>query len=125
MNLLEKGIRVNAVAPGPVWTPLNPADEGLPPEKVAQFGSKNPSWPSIRTRPGPNTCISDPIAPFGCGRFCVRSVSAKSDTLLVRPGCAGAGSSPIPDCVVADYWLLSFGNDVVMVRIRAFVTFCV
>jgi NAD(P)-dependent dehydrogenase (short-subunit alcohol dehydrogenase family) len=25
-----------------VWTPLNPADEGLPPEKVAQFGSKNP-----------------------------------------------------------------------------------
>jgi NAD(P)-dependent dehydrogenase (short-subunit alcohol dehydrogenase family) len=35
-NLLEKGIRVNAVAPGPVWTPLNPADS--PPEKVAQFG---------------------------------------------------------------------------------------
>ncbi|MDB5935233.1 MAG: short-chain dehydrogenase [Massilia sp.] len=26
-NLLEKGIRVNAVAPGPVWTPLNPADK--------------------------------------------------------------------------------------------------
>ena len=25
-NLLERGIRVNAVAPGPVWTPLNPAD---------------------------------------------------------------------------------------------------
>jgi len=35
-NLLDKGIRVNAVAPGPVWTPLNPADS--PPEKVAQFG---------------------------------------------------------------------------------------
>ena len=35
-NLLEKGIRVNAVAPGPVWTPLNPADR--PAEKVAQFG---------------------------------------------------------------------------------------
>src|SRR5262249_26111266 len=31
-NLVEKGIRVNAVAPGPVWTPLNPADEGMPPE---------------------------------------------------------------------------------------------
>ena len=37
-NLLEKGIRVNAVAPGPVWTPLNPADS--PAEKVAEFGKK-------------------------------------------------------------------------------------
>ena len=35
-NLIDKGIRVNAVAPGPVWTPLNPAD--APAEKVAQFG---------------------------------------------------------------------------------------
>ena len=32
-NLVDKGIRVNAVAPGPVWTPLNPADQS--PEKVA------------------------------------------------------------------------------------------
>ena len=39
-QLLDKGIRVNAVAPGPVWTPLNPADPGLPPDKVAEFGSK-------------------------------------------------------------------------------------
>ncbi len=37
-NLLPRGIRVNAVAPGPVWTPLNPTD--LPAEKVAQFGEK-------------------------------------------------------------------------------------
>ena len=42
LEVLERGIRVNAVAPGPVWTPLNPADPGLPPEKVAQFGSKVP-----------------------------------------------------------------------------------
>ena len=35
-NLLERGIRVNAVAPGPVWTPLNPADRDA--EKVAEFG---------------------------------------------------------------------------------------
>ena len=39
-QLLDRGIRVNAVAPGPVWTPLNPADAGLPPEKVAEFGKK-------------------------------------------------------------------------------------
>lgn len=37
-NLLSRGIRVNAVAPGPVWTPLNPTD--LPAEKVSEFGLK-------------------------------------------------------------------------------------
>lgn len=35
-NLLERGIRVNAVAPGPVWTPLNVADR--PAEEIAEFG---------------------------------------------------------------------------------------
>ncbi len=39
-NLLPKGIRVNAVAPGPVWTPLNPSD--VPPERVADFGASAP-----------------------------------------------------------------------------------
>ncbi len=37
-SLIERGIRVNAVAPGPVWTPLNPADKS--PEDIAEFGSK-------------------------------------------------------------------------------------
>jgi NAD(P)-dependent dehydrogenase (short-subunit alcohol dehydrogenase family) len=37
-NLIDKGIRVNAVAPGPVWTPLNPADK--PAEEVAKFGKQ-------------------------------------------------------------------------------------
>jgi NAD(P)-dependent dehydrogenase (short-subunit alcohol dehydrogenase family) len=41
-SLIEKGIRVNAVAPGPVWTPLNPSDAGLPAHKVAVFGASNP-----------------------------------------------------------------------------------
>lgn len=41
-SVLEKGIRVNAVAPGPVWTPLNPSDEGLSPEEVAKFGQQAP-----------------------------------------------------------------------------------
>ena len=37
-NLLKQGIRVNAVAPGPVWTPLNPADRSA--EDIATFGKK-------------------------------------------------------------------------------------
>ena len=41
-ELIERKIRINAVAPGPVWTPLNPSDAGLPPEAVAKFGSQNP-----------------------------------------------------------------------------------
>jgi NAD(P)-dependent dehydrogenase (short-subunit alcohol dehydrogenase family) len=36
----EKGIRVNSVAPGPVWTPLIPAT--MPPDKVAAFGADVP-----------------------------------------------------------------------------------
>jgi NAD(P)-dependent dehydrogenase (short-subunit alcohol dehydrogenase family) len=39
-HLIPKGIRVNAVAPGPVWTPLNPADKN--PEAVSKFGGDTP-----------------------------------------------------------------------------------
>ncbi|PXA99036.1 NAD(P)-dependent oxidoreductase [Nostoc sp. 3335mG] len=39
-NLAEKGIRVNAVAPGPIWTPLIPAT--FPADKVAKFGADQP-----------------------------------------------------------------------------------
>jgi NAD(P)-dependent dehydrogenase (short-subunit alcohol dehydrogenase family) len=39
-HLIDKGIRVNAVAPGPVWTPLNPADRDA--EAVSKFGSETP-----------------------------------------------------------------------------------
>src|SRR3989344_178252 len=37
-NLADQGIRVNAVAPGPVWTPLNPADKA--PGDIEKFGAK-------------------------------------------------------------------------------------
>ena len=40
-NLIEDGIRVNAVAPGPIWTPLNPCG-GAPEEKVKHFGEGTP-----------------------------------------------------------------------------------
>ncbi|MDT7711517.1 MAG: hypothetical protein QOG46_206 [Pseudonocardiales bacterium] len=40
LDLVEKGIRVNSVAPGPVWTPLIPAT--MDEEKVQSFGSQSP-----------------------------------------------------------------------------------
>ena len=46
-HLAPRGIRVNVVAPGPVWTPLNPADQQA--DKLAQFGAdsvmKRPAQP--------------------------------------------------------------------------------
>jgi NAD(P)-dependent dehydrogenase (short-subunit alcohol dehydrogenase family) len=39
-SLVEKGIRVNGVAPGPIWTPLIPST--FPQEKVASFGANVP-----------------------------------------------------------------------------------
>ena len=40
-NQIKKGIRVNGVAPGPIWTPLNPSG-GQPPEKIPEFGKDTP-----------------------------------------------------------------------------------
>ena len=52
-NLIDKGIRVNAVAPGPIWTPLNPFG-GSTPEKMEHFGESVPMG-----RPGqPNEVAS-------------------------------------------------------------------
>lgn len=52
-NLIGEGIRVNAVAPGPIWTPLNPSG-GASPEKLKSFGQNTPMG-----RPGqPNEVAS-------------------------------------------------------------------
>jgi NAD(P)-dependent dehydrogenase (short-subunit alcohol dehydrogenase family) len=56
-ELVDAQIRVNTVAPGPVWTPLNPADTGLAPDEVATFGretapSDRPPWATRGDRAG-------------------------------------------------------------------------
>jgi NAD(P)-dependent dehydrogenase (short-subunit alcohol dehydrogenase family) len=40
-NLIKQGIRVNGVAPGPIWTPLNPFG-GQDPEEIPEFGKDTP-----------------------------------------------------------------------------------
>jgi NAD(P)-dependent dehydrogenase (short-subunit alcohol dehydrogenase family) len=40
-NLVDRKIRVNCVAPGPVWTPLNPSDNKTP-EQISKFGTDTP-----------------------------------------------------------------------------------
>ena len=82
-SLIQRQIRVNAVAPGPVWTPLNPADAGLTPENVAKFGQKNPMG-----RPAQPEARSPRYAP------CRKPASAEAAR---RPSCRsrrGEGISP-------------------------------
>ncbi len=61
-NLAEKGIRVNGVAPGPIWTPLIPAT--FPAEKVEKFGSSTP--------------LGRPGQPWECGECYVFLASSSS-----------------------------------------------
>jgi NAD(P)-dependent dehydrogenase (short-subunit alcohol dehydrogenase family) len=75
-HLADRGIRVNAVAPGPVWTPLNPAD--ATPEKLAKFGQdtamKRPAQPEeiapafvFLAAPSCSSYITGEVLPVGGG----------------------------------------------------------
>ena len=47
-ELKDKQIRANCIAPGPVWTPLNPSDTGFTPEDVSKFGDETGHSPMGR-----------------------------------------------------------------------------
>ena len=65
--LAEKGIRANAVAPGPVWTPLIPST--MPPDTVAKFGSnvpmKRPAQPAELA--SAYVMLADPLSSYTSG----------------------------------------------------------
>ena len=70
-ELAEKGIRVNAVAPGPIWTPLIPAT--MPTERAEAHGEDRP-WaaPGNRPRSPRRTSSSPPRSPATSRRRCSR-----------------------------------------------------
>ena len=77
-NLVGRGIRVNAVSPGPVWTPLNPADKEA--EKVTEFGSYTPMKRPAQT---------EEIAPAY-----VFLASAHCSSLLLAKSCRSSEAVP-------------------------------
>jgi len=79
-QVIEQGIRVNAVAPGPIWTVLQPSD-GQPQEKIPTFGSQTPM-----KRPGqPAEC-----APLYVMLACQESSYITGETFGVT------GGNPLP-----------------------------
>lgn len=80
-NLVDKGIRVNAVAPGPIWTPLNPFG-GQKPEKIPDFGKSTPMG-----RPGqPNE-----VAPAYLYLACQDASYVTGQVIHVNGGIPAAG----------------------------------
>ncbi|KAI9145560.1 short-chain dehydrogenase/reductase SDR [Paraphysoderma sedebokerense] len=71
-QLAERGIRVNAVAPGPIWTPLIPAS--FPPEKIENFGKSK-----LLKRPG------QPIEVATCYVFLASSESSYMTGQTLHP----------------------------------------
>ena len=74
-GLIKQGIRVNGVAPGPIWTPLIPST--FPEDKVATFGKDTPmSGPASRRRSPTATCSSPRTTPRTWpGRSCTRTAA--------------------------------------------------
>ena len=75
---VKRGVRVNAVAPGPVWTPLIPST--MPEEKVKEFGS--------------NTAFGRPAQPIELARVYVFLASAEASYVTGEVFGATGGRTP-------------------------------
>jgi NAD(P)-dependent dehydrogenase (short-subunit alcohol dehydrogenase family) len=75
-QVIERGIRVNVVAPGPIWTPLQTAG-GQPPEKLEKFGTSSPIG-----RPGQPAELAPPYVFLASAE----SSYVNGDTLVVSGG---------------------------------------
>lgn len=75
---MKRGIRVNVVAPGPVWTPLIPST--MPPEKVKEFGS--------------NTAFGRPAQPVELARVFVFLASEEASYVTGEVYGATGGRTP-------------------------------
>lgn len=91
LNLVKDGIRVNAVAPGPIWTPLNPSG-GTPPEELPDFGKDMLTKPSSMARRPihPATWRRWPATPLKTGSrnscsCCGRSLAWPIFSMSARP----------------------------------------
>ena len=80
-NLVEDGIRVNAVAPGPIWTPLNPFG-GQPPREDQGFRQEHADGPARAspTRSRRPSCSSPARTPATCRARCCTPTAAPSST---------------------------------------------
>ncbi len=91
-SLMDKGIRVNAVAPGPVWTPLNPADK--PAEKVSEFGKKT----DMRARCATRGAVAGVRVPGGAGVLGIHQRDRVAGDRQRRRDLTGRGGSrALPD----------------------------
>ena len=84
-HLVPRGIRVNAVAPGPVWTPLNPSDKKA--KDVSKFGAntlmKRPAQPE-EIAPAYVFLASPHVPATSPGKFCRSSAATAVDDVALR-----------------------------------------
>jgi NAD(P)-dependent dehydrogenase (short-subunit alcohol dehydrogenase family) len=116
-NLVEKGIRVNAVAPGPVWTPLN--TQAKEAEEVTKFGADTPMGWEGRRSPGSlgvgrrGVLRHQALTAARCGALCAghAGVTKRRDRRPIRVAPPLSLSGVKSYRVEFPKWVLTYGAD--------------